>query len=315
MKRLKIFKTLPIFSFLILLNGCGGGGTSSITQSDSSSSVSTYSITGTVPGTIIEAYCTDGSYYKTTSIHDDTSEHPFSLELPKDLDCKLVMITNETAAESQWIITPIGFTSSTSSGTYLALNENIDLGYIPLDTVNSTGQMLVKAKLDVNIGNKLLTIRSYSNDPLDNDNDGIPNVYEDDDGDGHINKIDKDEIDQSDRDHDGIADIYDHDDDNDGIKDDDDDDYEDYDESLDNVVNTTVTTLPSSYTVNTGAYLVAQCAGCHGTNGVSSSNFDSIRGEDDLYHEMFDDDPIMTAQAKGYTLSEINAMEQWLNGQ
>jgi hypothetical protein len=70
--------------------------------------------------------------------------------------------------------------------------------------------------------------------------------------------------------------------------------------------------LPTNFTLNDGRVLGSQCAGCHGTNGISKSSFDSIKGEDNLYHEMFDDKPIMYWQAKGYTQAEANAIETWL---
>jgi len=72
--------------------------------------------------------------------------------------------------------------------------------------------------------------------------------------------------------------------------------------------------LPSSYTPDAGQLLGAQCAQCHGTNGVSVNKWDSIAGEDDLHKEMFEyeNTHIMTAQARGYTPEEVNLMEAWL---
>jgi len=72
-------------------------------------------------------------------------------------------------------------------------------------------------------------------------------------------------------------------------------------------------TLPTTYTANAGRLLGSQCAQCHGTNGVSSTEWDSIAGEDELESEMFEDDePIMSAQAHGYTSEEIILIESWL---
>lgn len=72
-------------------------------------------------------------------------------------------------------------------------------------------------------------------------------------------------------------------------------------------------TLPTTYTANAGRLLGSQCAQCHGTNGVSSTEWDSIAGEDELESEMFEDDePIMSAQAHGYTSEEIILIENWL---
>jgi hypothetical protein len=51
-------KTLAGLITASMLSACGGGGSSTAV-----SSVETSNLTGTVPGTLIEAFCTDGSYY------------------------------------------------------------------------------------------------------------------------------------------------------------------------------------------------------------------------------------------------------------
>ena len=72
-------------------------------------------------------------------------------------------------------------------------------------------------------------------------------------------------------------------------------------------------TLPIEYTPDVGRLLGSQCAQCHGTNGVSTNKWDSIAGEDDLQDEIFEDDePIMSAQAHGYTSGEILLIGNWL---
>jgi len=74
-----------------------------------------------------------------------------------------------------------------------------------------------------------------------------------------------------------------------------------------------VTVLPDVYKVDAGRLLGSQCAQCHGTNGVSVNSWDSIAGEDNLHDEMFEyDEPIMFAQARGYTKEEISLIEEWL---
>lgn len=312
--------SITLSSFLI---GCGGGGGSG-DSATTPITPTTYSISGTVPGTIVEAYCSDGSSYSTTSTNNGTSEHPFTLTLPSNLECKLVMITNETAANpADYIITPIEFESNSNSGTYIKMDKNINLGNIPLDTpgVNSSWLPGVRTPLKVIVNNQTLTIKNLSSDPMDTDNDGVLNIYENDDDDSLPNKYDDDSDNNGikdstenklDNDHDGISDIYDNDDDNDGIKDNS-DTPKDNDDNEDNNTSTPSTTLPSQFTANNGRLLGSQCAQCHGTNGISSSNIDSIKGEDNLTHEIYDDDPLMNAQAKGYTSTEIIAIETWLN--
>ncbi|CAA6807130.1 MAG: Unknown protein [uncultured Sulfurovum sp.] len=76
--------------------------------------------------------------------------------------------------------------------------------------------------------------------------------------------------------------------------------------------NTPTPTLPIEYKADAGRLLGSQCAQCHGTNGVSVNSWDSIAGESDLADEIFDDEPIMTAQAHGYTSEEITLIGNWL---
>jgi len=85
------------------------------------------------------------------------------------------------------------------------------------------------------------------------------------------------------------------------------------DSSDDNSIATEVI-LPTTFTLNDGRTLGSQCAQCHGTNGISTNKWDSIAGEDDLADEVFEhNDPIMDAQAKGYTVNEINEIGTWLS--
>lgn len=326
MKKVSFFMCFGVATFLIGCGGGGGGSGTSSTPSPSTQTPTSYSITGTVPGTIIEAYCNDGSSYSTTSTNNGTSKHPFSLAIPTNLECKLVMITNETAPNpADYIITPIEIESNSKAGTYLKIDKNINLGNVPVDTptVNSPWLPGVRSPLKIVLNAQQLNVKNLSSDPMDSDNDGILNVYENDDGDDLANKFDDDDDDNGikdinesrlDKDHDGIDDIYDRDDDNDGKYDEqDNEESNNQSNNSNNNSNSSNITLPSSFSVDNGRLMGSQCAQCHGTNGVSSSGIDSIKGEDNLTHEIYDDDPIMNAQAKGYTSTEIIAIEKWLN--
>jgi hypothetical protein len=328
MKKINSLQTIGLsLSLATFIVGCGGGGGGTTTTSPS-----TYSISGTVPGTVIEAYCEDGSFYTVNSTDNNTNKHPFSLNIPNGLNCKLVMITNETASNpADYIITPIEIEADGQSSTYLTIDKDIQLGNIPLETpgINSGWTPGVRTPLKVTINGKKVHVKKVSYDPMDTDNDGILNVYENDDNDSLPNKYDDDydnngikdvnEV-SSDKDHDGINDNYDKDDDNDG-KEDSKDNHNDNPGSNDNDNNQSnnnnnsgsTIILPSTFTANTGRLLGSQCAQCHGTNGVSSSGIDSIKGEDNLTHEIYDDDALMNAQANGYTSTEILAIESWLN--
>jgi hypothetical protein len=302
------FNKMCIYSIVsVFFTACGGGG-SGDTIGTSNSSI----ISGTVPGTLIEAFCKDGSYYKTNSIDNGTNNHPFELEIPNSLDCKLVMTTNENDADiTKRIVSPIEMSDGVTTSTYFQLEENFNLGYIGLPLSGQGVQPL----LDISVVGYKIKINKFSYDPLDLDNDGIPNVYEDDDNDGKYNKDDDDD------DNDGIKDSIDpdhkDDTDGDGIKnendrDDDNDEKKDEDDNS-NTSTGALVTLPSSYTQNDGRLLSSQCSQCHGTNGNSINSWDSIAGENDLLDEIHDDNPIMSAQAKGYTDSEISLMGNWLS--
>ncbi len=326
-------------SLCLLLAGCGGGDSSS-SASPTVSEPSKRAVSGTVPGTLIEAFCQDGGYYSVTSTDDGTAKHPFYLELPSDANCKLIMTTNEKDPDvTKHIVTPILFNNGSTVSSYIQVVDNTDLGYIPLP-MSGVG---VQTPLIVEVTNAhAITVNTITDDPLDKDHDDIPNAYEDDDGDGIYNKYDDDNDDYS-KDDDDDKDDYSKDDDDDDkddySKDDDDDDKDDYSkdddddkddyskdddddkddyskDDDDNTYNNTFTTptvaLPTGYTPNAGRLLGAQCAQCHGTNGISVNKWDSIAGEDNLHKEMFEDDaPIMMAQARGYTRDEITLLENW----
>lgn len=301
---------LSVLVSALILVGCSS---SKSTTTDTLSTIS-----GSVPGTLIEAFCTDGSYYKVNSKDNNTAEHPFEIKIPKSVSCSLVMTTNEDDNDTK-VITQIGLTTADSNGTLFRAVDDINLGYIPLamnpsDINDANGDHVSDDILNIEVDGVsiIVELENY----LDDDNDGLINIYEDDDNDGISNHDDDDDdgdgiYDDYDDDHyndydgDGIANDSDVDDDNDGYEDDSDNDYTN---------NTTPEILlPTSYTANAGRLLGSQCAQCHGTNGISVNEWDSIAGEDDLEDEIFEDDePIMTAQAHGYTSSEITLIGDWL---
>ena len=334
---------LTSLSAALLLAGCGGSGSSGTTTNEAA----TASITGTVPGTLIEAFCTDGSYYSVNSTDDGSEQHPFSLSIPAGVNCQLVMTTNEYDIANR-VITPIRIESNGAVSSFVNTSVAFDLGYVPLELdpaniVDTNGDGVVDEPLVISPeelpdGTNVVQL---SQNTLDSDDDGIPDVYEDDDDDGEFNRedndddgdsiLDVDEIDDNDRDDDGVDDRYDSDDDNDGVKDDDDEDDDnddvrdseddDYDDDNDTSSNTSTNYTPvSAYTVTNGRLLAAQCAMCHGTNGNSTNGWDSIAGESaretieemDEFKSGAEDDPIMEAQAHGYSDAEIEALAAWL---
>ncbi len=145
-------------------------------------------------------------------------------------------------------------------------------------------------------------IETSSNSKYENSDSKIYKHKDDDDDDHKY----KDHDDDDDDDH-KYKDHDDDDDDDHKYKDHDDDDDDDHKYKKPQI------TLPISYTPDAGRLLGSQCAQCHGTNGISVNKWDSIAGEDNLHEEMFEDDePIMSAQARGYTNEEISLIENWL---
>lgn len=302
-----LWKLSTVASALILV-GCGGESTTS-----TSSVPLTSTISGTVPGTLIEAFCTDGSYYSVKSTNNGTTQHPFEIKIPSTLSCSLVMTTNEDDIANR-VITQVGMITPNASGTLFKATKDVNLGYIPLamnysTSLDANGDHVSDDILNISVDGTSIVVELEN--PLDDDDDGIVNVYEDDDDDGVSNHYDDDD------DNDGVYDIYERDDDdsdddgidNDSDVDDDNDgtyDDEDSDNSTANIV------LPTVYSADAGRVLGSQCAQCHGTNGISVNEWDSIAGEDELLNEIFDDEPIMNAQAHGYTNAEIILIGDWL---
>ena len=198
-------------SALLLLAGCEGGGS----LVADGGIIGTGSITGTVPGTVIEAYGADGEYFLTYSEYNTTDNHPFLLDgLPAGVGFYLVMIINEDTENE--IVMPIAF--RTDQGEVLARivvreNQQIDLGHIPLymncsevpsdidpdrncvldkpfildenkGSHNPLRQMdadndNINDYVDVDHGYGPHSGGMYDN-PQDQDNDGIPNYYDPD---------------------------------------------------------------------------------------------------------------------------------------
>ncbi len=328
--------------------------------SDGGASSGTYTLKGTVPGTLIEAFCDDGSYFSAHSVVNGSDRHPFSLDLPRDVACRLAMTTNEGSADGR-VITPVRLVSG-GSGSIAFSNDDdaLDLGHVSLALSRAemrsdqNGDGVEDTPLDVALTDaerQAIRLVVKDRDPLDKDGDGIPNVYEDLDDDGIPNRYDDDDDgdglpdiedhdadgdgqDDNDLDGDGIENGKDHDDDNDGIHDDKDDDDDndgihDRDDDDDDNDGTPDSKDPDSHaytpvdpgTPTAGRLLASQCAQCHGTDGRSRSDIDSLAGEsaNEIIEEMLemqaDSTPgIMDYHARGYTTEQIRAIGGYFGG-
>ena len=322
----------------IIQSGCSGG-------SGGSASLPGASVSGTVPGTVIEAFGDNGSYYAVSSKDDGTAKHPFTLNAPANVGFHMVMVTGEGTPEK--VVTPIGFRDSSGRvRTRLVLDngEKIELGHIPLhmsrneaadDDLDDDGVLDHPLILDdVGAGNPLSQsdvdddgINDWDDhdhggyhygsgtvDPLDHDDDGVPNVYDDDhvhrsddrDNDGlpdHIDAnpdndpnhgndaldddCDDDGYNDEDHDHDGFHDDDDdrdgyHDDDHDHDGDHDSDDDDDEDDEAHNCGGNPGTTPPAPDLPPAGldgqTLYINNCtgSGCHSTSGKRGSTATQI---------------------------------------
>ncbi len=275
-------KTIQLYILIFtssLLIGCGGESSSQKSNSNLTTNstqtivVPMAKITGSVPGTLIEAFCTDGSYYSTTSDQNGSIQHPFTLNIPSNLACHLIMTTNENDPLLK-VITPIAFvtpdinntlgtdnnttlfanlennttliTSKDTNNTLFIVNgTSLALGYInlalsPANIIDVNGDQVVDQPLAITPIDGNITTLPPSDDIMDTDNDGIIDLFEDDDNDSipnyHDNDDDNDGIDDKDDDDDNNDGIKDNDTDGDGIKDKDDkdDDNDGLDDDEDN---------------------------------------------------------------------------------
>lgn len=204
-------KPLTVAIASLLLTACGSSG------SGSTNTAGTATISGTVPGTMIEAIADNGGYYVTHSTNNGTSQHPFSLEVPAGMGVRLVMTTNEGNADE--VKSPIGFRDNTAqehSRIVLGDGDLIEIGHVPLamsraqaagdvdgdgdnDDIDNDGLLdspfmlddsqspLAHADADADGMNDFDDPDhggyQYSigvQDPLDHDNDGVPNTIDPD---------------------------------------------------------------------------------------------------------------------------------------
>ena len=237
---------LSILALALLQAACGGGGGGD----GGGGNFTGASVSGTVPGKLIEAFGDKVSYYAVDSKDNGTNQHPFTLDVPVGVGFELVMTTGEGTADE--VIHPIGFRDSTDTiRTRLMLGnkEKLDLGHVPLymshndaaaDDLDEDGVLDKPFVLDdVGARNPLTQADADGDDiddwddpdhggyqyddsttnPQDLDDDGIPNVYDmdyspgsdDSDGDGLPDSVDANPHNDRDSRNDGLLDDCDRD--------------------------------------------------------------------------------------------------------
>ena len=303
-----------------VLAACGGGGGSS--NSSTTSSKPNFNLTGTVPGTLIEAFCEDGSYHAVNSENNSTSKHPFILKVPSNLSCRLVMTTNENDPTNK-VVTPIKFVSNDGARSIaFSASDDIDLSHVDLalsrnamsSDINKDGVEDVPREVSLdNVSSITMNVLENKIDPLDKDDDEIIDLFEDDDGDKIHNHDDDDD------DGDGIKDEddEDHQDDEDGDGIDDDDDVDDDNDGIDDNDNDSGTNQNLVTTPSAGRLLASQCAQCHRTDANPNKGFEDLIGEE-IYGDLDEmkresKRELMHLQANGYSDQQIRLMDDFFD--
>lgn len=207
---------LSLISAAVLLSACGTDNHSSDTSATGSLSPDTMSttasLTGTVPGTLIEAFGDNGSYYAVESTHTEDGHHPFTLNLPAGVGYRLVMTTNKGTADE--VITPIGFRDNTGTlqtRLMMGVDNQVSLGHIALPMSRAEAAHLDQDQDGVLDAPIVLDDYSEAINPLlhsDADSDGVED-YNDLDHGGY--QYANSTPDPADHDHDGIHNHYDKD--------------------------------------------------------------------------------------------------------
>lgn len=214
-------KYLPLALASVLLAACGTSGTTT--------PAGFASISGTVPGTKIEAFCDNGSYYVT---HSDKTKgntttpprHPFSLTMPAGVGCHIVMTMNDDNPGVTDVVQPIGFKNKAGkieTRLVLGAGNKVVLGNVNLYKTSQAATdvgLTVKTVIDgsnqsVDVLDKPFVLDDHATtgakNPLetaDADNNGVPDMKDDPATDGQ--EMHSGAIDSQDPDGNGIPNKY-----------------------------------------------------------------------------------------------------------
>jgi len=205
-------KLLPLAIISVLLTACGSSSTGT-------GSAGTATISGTVPGTKIEAFGDNGSYYVTNSTvpTPDNGKHPFSLTVPAGVGMHLVMTMNDGSPGNE-VVQPIGFkdkNGNVQTRLVLGKDDATDMGDVPLYAdKTAAGAASSTEGSDVDGDGILdtpfvLDTKAGAKNPLkttDADKDGVKDF---DDTNGNGQELASGAVDSQDRDSDGIPNSYD----------------------------------------------------------------------------------------------------------
>ena len=164
-----MYQLFAVSVLLFTLTGCVNNNTESDKKSDSTNDSKDNNFTiirGTVPGTLIEAICDDNKYFSTNSIHNDTDQHPFELQIESNLQCRLLMTTNEGTDNN--IITNIAIKENNiTSDEFQGIAHNINIGHVALALDKS--QILDEDNNSIIDDAIVLSVAQYADTVLDVD--------------------------------------------------------------------------------------------------------------------------------------------------
>ncbi len=175
----------------LTLVGCGGGGSSSNANGVKDNNGTDVALKGTVPGTLIEAFCDNNSYHKINSVNNGTAKHPFTLKLPKGVPCRIAMTMNESDPTNR-ITTPIEFKQGNKKTTSVKLTNDTDIGYVPLPNVSTAavdanGDHVKDTPLSVDVnGSSAQVFDDNKTNPFDTNHNGKIDGFEDQNHNGII---------------------------------------------------------------------------------------------------------------------------------
>lgn len=188
----KIYVTGLGLAVSALIVGCGGGSSSSTVADNGSASAANATISGTVPGTFIEAYCDDGTHVTTNSVQNGTSQHPFTLDVPVNTPCRLVMTTHENDP-AQRVTSQV----TVNGQRALVVTGDTDIGYVPLpatyaEATDHNGDHVEDQAIDVSPASlNGHTADDTASNPYDDNHNGVVDGLEDRDGNGKADEWDK----------------------------------------------------------------------------------------------------------------------------
>ena len=153
-----IFLLLALTGMAMVLTGCGGGGGGGDGSGGGSSSNATGTISGTVAGTIIVAVNAKDEVIATVEAQGESGSKSFTLTgIPLNAAISLYLVTDGGTY-------PMVFSNGTKDAFLLGSSTPLNLGHIPVDTVNKIATPAIEPSTPSS-SNKRSTIPHSLNNP------------------------------------------------------------------------------------------------------------------------------------------------------